>query len=187
LYVGRTEDPRKNLAALVEAFAEARRMGLAADQLVIAGRQQSGTTPLKQAIEALGLGQQVRLLGAVPDEAVPDLMAGALMFVYVSTFEGFGLPVLEAMACGTPVITSNTTSLAEIAGDAALTVSPGEAAELTRAMVQLASDEKLRHALAERGLARAQEFSWTRTARETLAVYERVAGSVKRAEQTVTG
>jgi glycosyltransferase involved in cell wall biosynthesis len=101
------------------------------------------------------------------------LLSGAKVFVYASSFEGFGLPVLEAMACGTPVITSNAASLPEVAGKAALLVSPGKVGELVETLLLVWRDETLRHDMREQGLRRARLFSWERTARETLAVYDR--------------
>jgi len=177
LFVGRTEDPRKNLPVLLEAFLAFRQRTGSNQQLVIVGRQQAGTAGLLARIEAAGLQEAVCLPGIISADDLPLLMAGATLFVYVSSFEGFGLPVLEAMACGTPVITSNTTSLPEVAGDAALLVSPGQVEELTQALVRLARDAELREDLRARGLQRAGLFSWDRTARETLALYARAVNS----------
>jgi glycosyltransferase involved in cell wall biosynthesis len=111
--------------------------------------------------------------GIIASEDLPALLSGAKVFVYASSFEGFGLPVLEAMACGTPVITSNATSLPEVAGNAALMVTPGKVGELVETLLLVLRDEALRHDMREQGLRRARLFSWERTARETLAVYER--------------
>jgi glycosyltransferase involved in cell wall biosynthesis len=117
----------------------------------------------------------VRFLGYVPDEDLPALYSGALLLAFPSLYEGFGLPVLEAMACGTPVLTSNVSATAEVADGAALLVDPRSVDALASALGRLLTDDALRADLRRRGLARAAEFSWERTARETLSVYEKVA------------
>jgi glycosyltransferase involved in cell wall biosynthesis len=113
--------------------------------------------------------------GIVSDADLPVLISGAQVFVYSSFFEGFGLPVLEAMACGTPVVSSNATSLPEVVGEAALMVTPGKVEELVQALRQVLQSSVLRQQLRERGLQRAKLFSWERTAQETLRVYQMVA------------
>ena len=127
-------------------------------------------------IERLSLGGRVVVTGYVPESDLPALYNGARVFVYPSLYEGFGLPVLEAMACGTPVVTANASSTAEVVGDAALVVDPHDEAELAGALLAAANDSALRATLRSRGLARASEFSWARTARETLAVYRKAVG-----------
>jgi glycosyltransferase involved in cell wall biosynthesis len=175
LFVGRTEDSRKNVAVLVAAYLSLRSKDHITEQLVIAGRHGPGTAVIREHIRTAGIDEDVLLPGAVADEDLPCLMSGAKLFVYVSSFEGFGLPVLEAMACGTPVITSNTTSLPEVAGDAAVCVTPGDVAELTQAMHQVLENAGLHKQLRKAGLKRAMLFSWERTARETLRIYQKVA------------
>ncbi len=113
-----------------------------------------------------GLPDDVILPGYVADEHLPALYSGAEMFVYPSLYEGFGLTVLEAMACGTPVVCSSTTSLPEVAGDAAVTVEPTDGAALSAAIGRVLGDRRLRAELGERGLARAAQFSWEHTAAE---------------------
>ncbi len=108
----------------------------------------------------------------MPDDDLPPLYSGAALLAYPSLYEGFGLPVLEAMACGTPVVASSTSATAEVAGDAALLVDPLDVDGLATAMRRLLSDETLQAGLRSRGLERAAGYSWQRTARETLAVYE---------------
>jgi glycosyltransferase involved in cell wall biosynthesis len=120
------------------------------------------------------MASTVRFLPDVADDDLPALLSGALCFVFPSLHEGFGLPPLEAMACGTPVIASNRTSLPEVVGDAGLLVDP-EPEALAAAIGLLIGDAGLRLALRERGLERAAAFSWTRTATETLPVYREVA------------
>jgi len=127
-------------------------------------------------VQRLELEHYVRFTGYVEEEDLPALYNGADLFVFPSLYEGFGLPVLEAMACGTPVVTSNTSSLPEVAGDAALLVDPYDVEEIATAMRRILEDEALTAELRAKGLARAKEFSWERTARETIAVYEKVLG-----------
>ena len=112
--------------------------------------------------------------GFVPDEDLPAVYAGAQTFVLPSLYEGFGLPVLEAMACGTPVICSNTSSLPEVAGDAALLIDPADSGSLAAGLQRVLRDGALREQLCARGLCQAERFSWERTARETLAVYRQL-------------
>jgi glycosyltransferase involved in cell wall biosynthesis len=121
-----------------------------------------------------GLGGRVTHLGYVPDADLPAIISGALALVYPSLYEGFGLPVLEAMACGTPVLTSNVSALPETAGDAALLVDPFSIPEIARALRAILTEPDLRVRLREAGLARARGFSWRRTAEGTLAVYRSV-------------
>jgi glycosyltransferase involved in cell wall biosynthesis len=158
LYVG-TLEPRKNLAALVEAWREVRRHHPV--ELVLAGRRRSD-------FAALAKEPGLRIMGEVPDEALPQLYSGALAFVYPSLYEGFGLPVLEAMQCGACVIASR--AVAEAAGDAAVYADTPQ--ELARAMREAAARPEWRAELGARSLARAREFSWERTARMTHQVYE---------------
>jgi len=174
LYVGAIE-PRKNLSRLMEAFAIARAKGVG-HELVCVGPYGWSSRDLYEQIDRLGLRNAVHFTGYVPVEDLPVIYNLAELFVFPSIYEGFGLPVVEAMACGTPVITANTSSLREIAEGAAETIDPRSTDALIDALVRLARDAELRADLARRGLARAAEFSWTRTAREMLAVYQRAAG-----------
>jgi len=124
---------------------------------------------------------RVDFLGYVPEERLPDLYAHALATVYPSLYEGFGLPVVESMACGTPVLTSRSSSLAEIGGEgAALLADPSDEKALADGLVALATDDALRKRLRARGLERARDFSWERTGRETAAVYQEVYDEVRR-------
>jgi glycosyltransferase involved in cell wall biosynthesis len=174
LYVGRTEDPRKNFATLIDAYAALQKKGQIDEQLVIAGRHGPGTEILSRKVVEYGLKDCILLPGIVREEDLAALLSGATMFVYVSSFEGFGLPVLEAMACGTPVITSSGTSLAEVAGDAAMMVTPGNVDELAGAINRLRSDCVLQNDLRAKGLERVTHYHWEATARSTLQVYEDV-------------
>ncbi len=175
LSVGSLE-PGKNRERLLLAFARLRAQGLG-HTLAVAGQQAwryEGEEPLAR---RLGLGDAVRFLGYVPQADLPALYSAADLFVFPSLYEGFGLPALEALACGTPVVASNVSALPEVMGDAALLVHPFDVEGLAAAMERLLRDDALRADLRERGLQRAAEFSWERTARETLAVYEWVAGT----------
>jgi glycosyltransferase involved in cell wall biosynthesis len=174
LYVG-TLHPRKNLVRLVQAFAlllGSVPPGRVNIQLVVAGQKGWLYDEVFAQVRKLGLTGRVVLTGYVPDADLPALLSGALAFVFPSLYEGFGLPVLEAMACGTPVICSNVSSLPEVAGDAALLVDPLDTESLAEAMAKLVTDEGLRQELVERGLRQMQRFSWRRCARETLDVLE---------------
>ena len=174
LYVGAIE-PRKNLPRLMEAFKAARQQGVA-HELVCVGPYGWSSRDLYRRVDDLGLRRIVHFTGYVPRADLPVIYNLADVFVFPSIYEGFGLPVIEAMACGTPVITANSSSLAEIAAGAAETVDPYDTEALTDAIVRLAADRERRQVLSARGLARAQEFSWERTAKEMLALYGRVAG-----------
>ena len=160
--------PRKNLARVLEAYCCLRQQRDAAPVMVWAGM------PRWDSSELLGQARAaaVILTGFVAQADLPALYRQATMLVYPSLYEGFGLPPLEAMACGTPVVTSNTTSLPEVVGEAALTVDPTNTGEITAAMARLLDDASLRQHLHRAGLARAAEFSWTRTAHSLLASLE---------------
>jgi glycosyltransferase involved in cell wall biosynthesis len=176
LYVG-TLQPRKNLVRLVQAFATLQAPDL---QLVITGKKGWLADEILAEVQRLGLAAQRRavLTGYVADVDLPALLSGALAFVLPSLYEGFGFPVVEAMACGTPVVCSNVSSLPEVAGDAALLVDPLDTGALAAAMGRIATDEGLRRDLAERGLRQAQRFSWRKCALEALQALEDVGGEV---------
>jgi glycosyltransferase involved in cell wall biosynthesis len=170
LYIG-TLQPRKNLARVIEAFARlAAAPAFSGVQLVLAGKKGWLYEDLFAQVERLGLAGQVLFPGYVKDADLPALLSGATAFVFPSLYEGFGIPVLEAGACGVPVITSNTSSLPEVAGDAALLVDPHDVDAIAEAMHRLVTDEALRIELSRRGLANVQRFSWEKCARETLAL-----------------
>jgi glycosyltransferase involved in cell wall biosynthesis len=174
LFVG-TLEPRKNVKTLLQAFAhviaDKPQDGL---QLVIAGGKGWGGENYMAMADALRMHDSVRFTGFIEDDHLPDLYRGALLFVYPSLYEGFGLPVLEAMACGVPVITSNCTALPEVTGDAALLVDPTRPEALAAAMLSLMNDGELRQVLRVKGLARAAAFTWDVVAQQTLAVYRAV-------------
>ena len=174
LYVGAIE-PRKNLPRLMEAFAAARARGIP-HELVCVGPYGWSSRDLYQHVDRLGLGRVVHFTGYVPIEDLPLIYNLGELFVFPSLYEGFGLPVVEAMACGTPVITASSSSLIEIAAGAAETVDPHDTDTLAETIVAVATDRHRQEDLRQRGLLRAREFSWTRTAQRMLAIYAQAAG-----------
>ncbi|OQY46060.1 MAG: hypothetical protein B6242_08865 [Anaerolineaceae bacterium 4572_78] len=172
LYVGSIE-ARKNLKRLLESFALLLKQ-LPQAQLVIVGAKKWKFTPIFETVQRLNLESHLHFTGYIPDEDLPAIYNGADVFVFPSLYEGFGLPVLEAMACGTPVITSNISSLPEVAGKAALYVFPKNIQEITDAMYRLLTDSALADDLRTRGLTQAKKFSWEKTAQETIAVYKQI-------------
>lgn len=174
LYVG-TIEPRKNLPLLIESFARRRKRGDLPHQLVCAGPYGWLSADVNQLIGRLQVGDAVRFTGYVPFADLPAIYSLAEMFVFPSLYEGFGLPVIEAMACGTPVITGRVAALEEVGGGAVEQVDCLETEQLGAAMAALAGSRDRREALRASGLERARCFSWTRAARETLRVYAQVA------------
>lgn len=171
VHVG-TIEPRKNLVRLVEAYARVRKMlPPPAPKLVLAGAAGWQVSEVFERIETLGLDQEVVYLGRVPAEVLPALYNGAAVLAYPSLYEGFGLPPLEAMACGVPVVASNVSSLPEVVGDAGVLVDPSDTGALAAAMATLLTDGAQRLRLSRAGLARAAQFSWERAASEALGVY----------------
>ncbi|MBN1954004.1 MAG: glycosyltransferase family 4 protein [Anaerolineae bacterium] len=173
VFVG-TIEPRKNLGRLLETFEVVRAEGLS-DGLVVVGRRGWLYGDFFTRLEQSPARDAVILPGYVPDAELPAIYAGAQALVLPSHYEGFGLPVLEAMACGTPVATSNTSSLPEVGGDAALYFDPDDGEAATAITRRLLGDADLQAEMRARGLAQAARFSWQRAARETMAVYNRVA------------
>lgn len=171
-----TLQPRKNVARLIEAWARARRM-LHQPQLrlVLAGKRGWLSDTIERRAAELGVGEAVQFVGYVPDHDLPVLLNGAVAYVTPSLYEGFGMTVLEAQRCGTPVLASNTSSLPEVVGDAAVLVDPLDVAALANGIVRLVEDEQLRAQLRERGLQHAAGWTWERTAQATLAVLEAAA------------
>ena len=174
LFVG-TIEPRKNLGRVLTAFERLHAEGLT-DALVIVGKRGWLYDDFFARLEGSPAKQAVIFPGFVPDADLPAVYAGAQALAFPSEFEGFGLPVLEAMACGTPVVCSNTSSLPEVTGDAALLVDPLDVDALTEALRRVLSEPSLAADLRARGLAQAARFSWARAAEETLAVYRRLTG-----------
>jgi len=178
LYVGRT-NPHKNIPRLVEAFAVLR--GEIQDhsqyqdlRLIIIGDEIGKHPTLRQAVIQSRVEDSVRFLGFVPIETLRAFYQAASAFVFPSLYEGFGLPPLEAMACGTPVVTSNVSSLPEVVADAAVVVNPENVFDIARGMREVLLDKRLRHQLIARGFEQVRHFSWERTATQVLEAYEEV-------------
>lgn len=172
LYLG-TLQPRKNLVRLIAAFAAAKSEILTTDPaLVLAGKRGWLYEGLFDQVRRLGLEGRVLFPGYVADEDKAALLSGALAFVFPSLYEGFGLPVLEAQACGCPVVTGANSSLPEVAGDGALLVDSGDTGAIAAALARVAADPDLRRRLIERGLANVRRFSWAACARSALEAME---------------
>lgn len=171
-----TLQPRKNYPALIEAYARLKSMGGQATELslVVVGSKGWLYQEIFETVERLGVSDQVRFLGFVRDEDLPALYNAAEVFALPSLYEGFGLPVLEALACGTPVVTSNVSSLPEVAGDAALLVSPHDVEALSQALYRTLTDRELRVTLRRRGLIQARRFTWQQTASIVAGVYRQL-------------
>ncbi len=169
-----TLEPRKNLKAVIESFAQLSDhsdVGLS-PRLVLTGQLGwSVQTELNQAVKELGIHDQIIFTGYLPDADLPALYSGAIAFVYPSLYEGFGLPVLEAMQCGTPVITSNCSSLPEVVGEAGILVDPTDSLSIAAAMATLMSSEDKQKSMSLQAIARAKHFSWTSAASELAAHY----------------
>lgn len=170
LFVGNLE-PRKNLPGLLRAFRSVRTRVPEPIDLVVCGKIAWKSGPLLDELNAEDLAGRVHLTGYVRSADLPALYTGASVFAFPSFWEGFGFPVLEAMACGTPVVTSNVSSLPGVAGDAALLVDPGDTGAIADAIVSVVSDAAVRDDLVRRGLERVKGFQWERTARGTMDVY----------------
>ncbi|WP_373529569.1 glycosyltransferase family 4 protein [Nostoc sp.] len=171
LYIGR-QDPYKNIQRLISAFAA---LPNCKDyELWLVGPSDRRYTPVLQAqVAELGITHQVKFLDYIPEGELPKIINQAIALVFPSLWEGFGLPVLEAMACGTPVITSNLSSLPEVAGDAAILINPYNTGEITEAMQVIATDLGLRSRLSSQGITHSQEFSWEKTGKATVEVLSR--------------
>jgi len=176
LYVGNIK-PHKNLERLIDAFDLVRRGGFERMELLIIGDQISKYPRLRRTVDKHKLHKHVRFLGFVPDDTLAALYRLATVFVFPSLYEGFGLPPLEAMASGTPVVTSNRSSLPEVAGDAAVLVDPYSAVSIAEGIQRVLSDASLRQTMIARGLARAREFSWETSVRRIHGVYMDVASN----------
>jgi glycosyltransferase involved in cell wall biosynthesis len=173
--------PRKNLVRLIEAYSLLRRIQPEGKlpQLVLAGKRAWLDNETMRAAQRDEVSANIRFTGYVADEHLSALYSGATCFVYPSYFEGFGLPVLEAMKCGTPVIAGNRTSIPEVAGEAALLFDPFDVNSLVEALKRILNDSQYRATLSAKGLQRASEFSWQTTARLTLAIYEKAAARTR--------
>jgi len=175
LFLGVLE-PRKNIPGLIKAFSRLKKNSNLSCKLVIGGGRSYGwkNEEIFRVIEYLGLGKEVIFTDFVLESDLPALYNLADLFVLPSFYEGFGLPILEAQACGCPVITSNISSMPEVGGDAALFVDPNDVEELASAMRRVLTDDKLRAEMIKKGFENAKHFSWEKTAQETLEVFEEV-------------
>jgi glycosyltransferase involved in cell wall biosynthesis len=173
LYAGNVK-PHKNLERVIDAFHRVRRAGLDELRLVIIGDEISKHLGLRRAVHRHMLHKHVRFLGFVPDDTLAVLYRLAAVFVFPSLYEGFGLPPLEAMASGTPVVTSNVSSLPEVVGTAAILVDPYDPQAIADGIVRVVGDQSLRAQLSARGLTRVQEFSWARSVARVHAIYREV-------------
>lgn len=169
LFVGSLE-PRKNIGLVVEALRRCR----SDIPLVLAGWEGWGDKSWLEAVRSKGLKEKIFIVGYVDDETLASLYTGATALVYPSLYEGFGLPIVEAMACGCPVICSNVSSMPEVAGGAARLIDPSDPDDLAAAIDEVAGSPAYRADLSQRGFVRAEAFSWARTARETLGVFQAV-------------
>jgi len=176
VYVG-TLEPRKNLPALIEAFGIVQRAGFASCRLAIVGRPGWRLDEFYDAVERSSSKRSIKLIGYVPDRDLPALYKGARAVVYLSLYEGFGFPPLEAMASGSAVVASNRASIPECVGEAGLLVDPSNVEEIAEKMLLLLKDEDLRRELAARGVARSLRFSWERSAEAMAAHYRELCGS----------
>lgn len=168
-----TLEPRKNYVNLIRAFAALHRTAQLPHRLVIAGGRGWLYQSIFDTVTQLGLQRQVQFLGYVDEADLPTLYSLADAFAFPSRYEGFGIPVIEAMACGTPVVTANNSSLPEAAGDAALLIDAGDVDGLAQAMQRVLTDDALRVTLRQRGFAQAARFTWTGAAQSLLAAYAR--------------
>ncbi|NOZ50183.1 MAG: glycosyltransferase family 4 protein [Chloroflexi bacterium] len=173
LYLG-SNKPHKNLPRLIAAYAQLRQQRSSAPPLLIAGHWDERYPVARRQVATQKLGHCVHFLGPIRNVDLPALYAGAMIFVFPSLYEGVGLPVLEAMACGAAVVCSNTSSLPEVAGDAALLFDPTDTAAMSAAMLRLLQDEGLRRDCGQRGVRQAAGFRWSHTAAATLAGYRRL-------------
>jgi glycosyltransferase involved in cell wall biosynthesis len=173
LFVGKLQ-ARKNVRRLIEGYAIYRRETGSDARLLLAGKRNQTGDDLDQTIARLGLQEHVVQAGYFKPTDLPLLYSGARLFAFPSLFEGFGIPVIEAMACGTPVLTSTVTSLPEVAGDAAVLVDPTSVEAIAEGLVRIERSPDLRDGLIARGLSRAKQFTWQQCARSTLQAYERM-------------
>lgn len=165
--------PRKNLVRLIDAFVELKRgRRVLPHSLVVVGKAAYRHHDIFGRVREHGLDEQVVFTGYVPDDHLPVLYQGASVFAYPSLYEGFGLPVVEAMACGAPVLTSNSSAIPEVTGGAAMLVDPENTRSITEGLLRILTNPSLAASLAEQGVQRAQGFTWENTARATLAAFE---------------
>lgn len=170
LYIG-TIEPRKNLKRLIEAYAS---LPLETPMLVFAGKKGWMYREIFQTVETLGIGERVKFLGYVADREIPLLLSGAKCFLFPSLYEGFGLPPLEAMASGVPVVASNGSAIPEVVGDAAVLVEATKVESISHGILRVLKEKGLRERMIEKGIQRAKTFRWEKTARELLEICQRL-------------
>jgi glycosyltransferase involved in cell wall biosynthesis len=177
LFIG-TLEPRKNITAIIKAFDRFNNQN-SNYKLVMVGKKGWYYKEIFELVKRLDLSDRIIFTGFIPEKEKPSLLVGATAFIYPSIYEGFGIPVLEAIACGTPTVTSNVSSIPEVAGDAALLVNPENSDEIFVAINKIVNDPDLRRDLKMRSLRQAEKFSWNNTAKETLVVYKDIAYRAK--------
>jgi len=170
--------PRKNLIRVIKAFSFVHRQ-INDIQLIIVGKEHWQFSKVYSAVKQFGLENHVAFTGYVPNDDLVMLYSFAKVFVYPSLYEGFGLPILEAMSCGVPVVTSNTSSMPEVAGDAALLIDPQQEDQIAKAILKILNNADLAASLSDKALRRAQFFSWQKTAQETVDIYQAVLQQMK--------
>lgn len=170
---------RKNIETLLEVFAQLKKSNLIKHQLVITGIQEAGINEFLRKIKALGLQNEVIITTYVPEDDLVALYNHTDLFLYLSLYEGFGFPVLEAMTCGAPVIASSVSSIPELVQDAGILVDPRNTDEIGEAILAILNNKNLREELSEKGFKQVKKFSWEKAARQTLDVYKQMAGDIK--------
>jgi len=178
--------PHKNLGRLLQAYHILRKDKGITYQLLLAGNPGRGHSELVRTVRKLGMGQEVIFAGYIPHHQMPLVYQAADLFVFPSLYEGFGLPILESMACGTPVVSSNAASLPEVVGRAGILVNPHDADEMAGTMYRILSDKSLAQDLIKKGLKQSKRFSWVQTAKETLAIYEKAVPSRKNSKKKIS-
>jgi len=172
LYVGAL-DPRKNITNLLKSFYQVKKKGYN-HKLVIVGSIRFNSGQISKTIQQLNLSDDIIITGHLPEKDLPKIYNAADIFVFPSFYEGFGLPPLEAMSCGTPVISSNTSSLPEVVGNAGILIDPHNPNELADKIIKVISDDSLKQEMTKKGIKQAQNFSWVQTAKKTLNTYNEV-------------
>ena len=178
LFVGNIE-PKKNIETLIHAYVQLRNETIYQFPLLIVGKKSEHFYKVWEVVKKLHVEKEVLFTDGVNDDELPSLYSGAELFVFPSLFEGFGIPVIEAMACGTPVVASHRASIPEVAKDAALFVDPLNRDEIAGAMYQILQNSTLKDQLVEKGLSHSKKFTWEKTARETLKLYERIGHQMR--------
>ena len=180
LYVGQIQHPNKNIVRLLRAFSKIKSDFRETHKLVLVGKSHPSANIVYQTVDELHLNKDVFFTGYIPDEDLPYFYNAADLFIYISLFEGFGIPLLEALSCGTPVIASRSSSLPEVIGQGGILVNPFNEEEIAASIYEVLSDKHLQKRLQREGIKRAKMFSWGKSAAELLGVYEEVYRSCKR-------